>query len=147
MSLRSSLPEFLLANNSGMSARSREHLFVAPSWGPEYLLSVQKSFPFQTMTNENMKVNWLHLPRIPFDVVMTKIVHESLTDLRSCSRVCSSWSEMIEKDILKNLAVMDTVRDKMKRAFGPEAKVSFLDRYIRMLPSSEQISNAKWLSK
>ena len=41
------------------------------------------------MTNENLQVSWLHMPRLPFDVIMSKIAHNSLTDLRSCSRVCS----------------------------------------------------------
>ncbi len=99
------------------------------------------------MINENLQVNWLHLPRLPFDVIMTKIAHESLTDLRSCSRVCSAWSKMIEKDILKNPVVIDTVRDKMKAAFGPEVKVALFSRGTGMLPTSEQISNAKWLCK
>ena len=99
------------------------------------------------MTNDNMTVNWLDLPRIPFDLIMKKIAHESLTDLRSCTEVCCVWSKMIEEDILEKPAVMDTVRDKMERAFGPEVKVNFTDLGTRMLPTSEQISNAKWLSK
>ena len=93
-----------------------------------------------------MTVDWPYLPHIPFDLIMTKIAQESLTTLRNCMEVCSTWHDMIEKDILKNPAVMDTIRDKMKRAFGPEVKLALKDRYIRMLPTSEQISNAKWLS-
>ena len=99
------------------------------------------------MTDENMTVNWHHLPDIPFKVIMTEVAKESLTDLRSCTEVCSAWSDKIEKDILKNPVVMDTVRDKMKAAFGPEIKVALFSRETGMLPTSEQISNAKWLSK
>ena len=102
------------------------------------------------MTNENLQVNWLHLPRLPFDVIMTKIAHESLTDLRSCSRVCSAWSKMIEKDILKNPAVMVTIREKTERAFGSEVRVDPSDsgtKMLPLLPNNELISNAKWLSK
>jgi len=101
------------------------------------------------MTKENMTVNWLYLPSVPFDIIMTKIAHDSLTTLRSCTEVCSAWNEMIEKDILKNPAVMDTVRDKMERTFGPEVRVNPFDFHsgTRLLPSSEEISNAKWLSE
>ena len=96
-----------------------------------------------------MTVNWLYLPSVPFDIIMTKIAHDSLTTLRSCTEVCSAWYEMIEKDILKNPVVMDTVRDKMEHAFGPAVRVSppFLHPGKGLLPSSEEISNAKWLSK
>ena len=102
------------------------------------------------MTEDNIPVDWLYLPRVPFDIIMTKIAHESLTTLRSCTEVCSAWNEMIEKDILKKSAVMNTIRDKMKRAFGPEVRVNpfaFLSRNRMQLPSNEEISNAKWLSK
>ena len=100
------------------------------------------------MMNESMTVNWLHLPRIPFDDIMTMVAHKSLADLESCSEVCSTWNKMIEKDILKNPAVMDTIRNKTERAFGPEVRVHPLyDSGTRMLPNNEIISNAKWLSK
>ena len=96
---------------------------------------------FKTMTEENKTVDWLYLPRIPFEIIMTKIAHESLTTLRSCTEVCSTWNGMIEKDIFKNSAVMDTVRDKMKRAFGPEVRVDPFDcrpsNKLQPLPSSE----------
>ena len=96
------------------------------------------------MTEENIPVDWLCLPRVPFVIIMTKIAHESLTNLRSCTEVCSTWNGMIEKDILKNPAVMDTVRGKMERAFGPEVGPRNI---LQPLPSSEEISNAMWLSK
>ena len=102
------------------------------------------------MTHENMTVDWLHLPIIPFEVIMTKVkvAQENLTELRSCAQVCSAWSEMIEGDILKNRAVIDTVRDQMERAFGSDLGVSRSNFSVtRMLPTSEQISNAKWFSK
>ena len=96
-----------------------------------------------------MPVDWLYLPSIPFDIIMRKIADESLTTLRSCTEVCSAWNKMIEKDILKKPAVMDTVRDEMERAFGPEVRVNPWDFCPRPqpLPSNEEISNAKWLSK
>jgi len=103
------------------------------------------------MMNEDMTANWLHLPRIPFEVIMTKVAHKSLADLQSCSEVCSVWSVMIEKDILKNPAVMDTIRDETERAFGPEARVDPWTNVsgtimFPLLPNNELISNAKWLS-
>jgi len=95
-----------------------------------------------------MTVNWLHLPRIPFDDIMTMVAHKSLADLESCSEVCSTWNKMIEKDILKNPAVMDTIKDKTERAFGPKVRMFSIFKEIgtRMLPNNEMISNAKWLS-
>ena len=94
------------------------------------------------MTDENMTVNWHHLPDIPFKVIMTEVAKESLTDLRSCTEVCSAWSDKIEKDILKNPAMMDTVRDEVIRAFPPS-----FPTHVPVFPTSEQISNAKWLCK
>ena len=90
----------------------------------------------------NKAVNWRHLPDIPFKVIMTGVAKESLTDLRSCTEVCSAWSDKIEKDILKNPAMMDTVRDEVIRAFPPS-----FPTHVPVFPTSEQISNAKWLCK
>jgi len=97
-----------------------------------------------------MTVDWLYLPSVPFDVIMTKIAHDSLTTLRNCTEVCSTWNEMIEKGILKNPAVMDTLRDnKMEHAFGPQVRVNSFEfrprNRLQLLPSNEEISNAKWL--
>ena len=98
------------------------------------------------MTEENKTVDWLYLPRIPFEIIMTKIAHESLTTLRSCTEVCSTWNGMIEKDIFKNLETI--IRDKVEIVFGQKIGPSHLKRLsTRLLPSSEEISNAKWLSK
>ena len=92
------------------------------------------------MTEENMTVDWLYLPSVPFDIIMTKIAHESLTTLRNCMEVCSTW----KKRILENPEVKDTIKNKMERAFGPEVSV---DPGCRMLPTNEEIINAKWFSK
>ena len=94
--------------------------------------------------DEKLTVNWLHLPDDPFKVIMTVVAQQSLTDLQSCIEVCSAWSDKIEKHIVKNPAVMDTVRDKVIRAFGPD--VDSPDYAPSMLPSREQISNTKWLA-
>ena len=97
------------------------------------------------MTEYHMPVDWLYLPKIPFDIIMTKIAHESLTTLRSCTEVCSTWNGMIEKGIWKNLEVMSIIRDKVEVAFGQIIGPSHLRTCL--LPTSEEISNAKWLSK
>ena len=70
---------------------------------------------------------------------MTKIAHESLTTLRNCMEVCSTW----KKRILENPEVKDTIKNKMERTFGAEVSV---DPGCRMLPTNEEIINAKWFS-
>ena len=85
------------------------------------------------------------MPSVPFGIIMTKIAHESLHTLRSCLQVCSAWNVMIETDILKNSIVMDIIRDKFEVAFG---SFHLGTRPLEdPLPSSEDITDAKWLSK
>ena len=97
-----------------------------------------------------MTVTWLHLDRIPFEQIMTEIAYESLTDLRSCTQVCTAWSDLIQKHIFENLHVMHKIRDKMERAFGRFAldQTFYRNRNLsEIVPTCELISNAKWLSK
>ena len=79
-----------------------------------------------------VKKDWLTLPVLVLSDVMKMIVLESITTLRRCAEVCTSW----EKEITSNPLIKQIARTKIERAFGPG---EFL--------SSEEISHAIWLSK
>ena len=77
--------------------------------------------------------NWHNLPDLAFDTIMMMV---SVTVLRRCSQVCTSWKEKITKNILENKTKKNVIRARMERALGPG-----------MFPSAEEICNAKWLGK
>ena len=82
--------------------------------------------------NNSVKKDWLRLPDLVLSDIMKMIALESITTLRICTEVCTSW----EEEIMSNPLIMQIARSKIEAAFGPEE-----------FPSREEISNAKWLSK
>ena len=81
---------------------------------------------------------WLKLPDIVFSDIMMMVAQDSLTTLRRCTEVCSTWDAMITTHIFENQNKMSIIKDNILRALtiGPG-----------MYPSKEDLSNAKWLSK
>ena len=82
--------------------------------------------------NNPVKKDWLTLPELVLGDIMKMIALESITTLRICTEVCTSW----EEEIMRNPVIKQIARKKIETAFGPEE-----------FPSSKEISNAKWLSK
>ena len=79
-----------------------------------------------------VKKDWLTLPELVLGDIMKMIALKSITTLRICTEVCTSW----EEEIMSNPVIKQIARKKIETAFGPEE-----------FPSSIDISNAKWLSK
>ena len=82
--------------------------------------------------NNPVKKDWLRLPDLVLSDIMKKIALESITTLRICTEVCTSW----EEEIISNPLIKQIARTKIETAYGPEE-----------FPSSEEFSNAEWLSK
>ena len=82
--------------------------------------------------NNSVKEDWLALPKLVLGDIMKKIALKSITTLRICTEVCTSWKE----EIMSNPVIKQIARTKMETALDPGE-----------FPSSEEISNAKWLSK
>ena len=82
--------------------------------------------------NNPVKKDWLRLPDLVLSDIMKVIALESITTLRICTEVCTSW----EEEIMSNPLLMQIARTKTETAFGSEE-----------FRSSDEISNAKWLSK
>ena len=82
--------------------------------------------------NNSVKKDWRRLPDLVLSKIMKMIALESITTLRICTEVCTSW----EEKIMSNPSLMQIARTKMETAFGPGT-----------FPSSAEISNAKWLGK
>ena len=76
--------------------------------------------------------DWLRLPDLVLGDIMKMIALESVTTLRICTEVCTRW----EEEIMSNPFIKQIARTKIETTFGPEE-----------FPASEEISNAKWLSK
>ena len=83
------------------------------------------------MAENGDQPNWLNLPDLAFNEIMMMII-----SLHRCMQVCSSWREKITKNILENPTKKNIIRARMERAMGPG-----------MIPSNEDICNAKWLGK
>ena len=81
--------------------------------------------------NNLVKKDWLTLPALVLTDIMKRIALESISTLRRCAEVCTSW----EEEITSNLLIKQIARTKIERQFGPGE-----------FPSSEEISNAMWLS-
>ena len=79
-----------------------------------------------------VKKDWLTLPDLVLSDIMKMIALESVTTLRICTEVCTSW----EEEIMSNPLIMQIARTKIETAFGPGE-----------FPSSEAISDAKWLGR
>ena len=77
-----------------------------------------------------VKKEWLMLPDLVLSDIMKKIALESISTLRICAEVCTRW----EQEIMSNPVIQDIARTKTMTALGPGE-----------FPSSEDISNAKWL--
>ena len=82
--------------------------------------------------SNSVKKDWLRLPHLVLSDIMRKIALESITTLRICTEVCTSW----EEEIMSNPLLMQIARTKTETAFGSEE-----------FRSSDEISNAKWLNK
>ena len=82
--------------------------------------------------NNPVKKDWLRLPDLVLSDIMKMISLESITTLRICTEVCTSW----EEEIMNNTLIMQIASLKIDAAFCPGE-----------FPSSEVISNANWLSK
>ena len=82
--------------------------------------------------NSSVKKDWLTLPDLVLSDIMKKIALESITTLRICTEVCTSW----EEEIISNPLIKQIARTKIETAYGPEE-----------FPSSEEFFNAEWLSK
>ena len=82
--------------------------------------------------NNPVKKDWLTLPDLVLSDIMKMIALESITTLRICTEVCTSW----EEEIMNNPLIMQIARTEIETTFGLEE-----------FPSCDEISNAKWLSK
>ena len=82
--------------------------------------------------NNPVKKDWLRLPDLVLSDIMKMIALESITTLRICTEVCTSW----EEEIISNPLIKQIARTKIETAYGPEE-----------FPSREEFFNAEWLSK
>ena len=77
---------------------------------------------------------WLMLPKPIFSDIMMMVGHESPESLLSCMKVCSTWNEMIIQVIWESQTKKKIMYGIIERSWGPD-----------MLPTDEEISQAKWL--
>ena len=77
---------------------------------------------------------WVRLPGLIFSDIMMMVGLESPESLLRCMKVCSQWNAMILRDIWENKSKKRIMKERFERSWGPD-----------MLPTYEEISNAKWL--
>ena len=74
------------------------------------------------------------------DLIFTKIMMmvglDSLKSLLRCEQVCKTWNAMIMQYIWKSPSKRNILKIMIEENWGPE-----------LLPSDDDISNAKWLGK
>ena len=96
--------------------------------------------------------NFLNLPDVPFNLFAMKL---SITQLRGLTQVSSSWRKRITENILENPARKNELRTRIQRdiVLQPYQSIEIglngmeFERNGRRYPSTEDISNAMWLSK
>ena len=95
--------------------------------------------------------NFLNLPDVPFNIFAMKL---SITQLRGLSQVSSSWRKRITENILENPSRKNELRTRIQRdiVLKPYQLIVRLngmefERNGHRYPSTEDISNAMWLSK
>ena len=96
--------------------------------------------------------NFFNLPDVPFNLFAMKL---SITKLRGLSQVSSSWRKRITENILENPARKNELRTRIQRdiVLQPYQYIEIrlngmeFERNGRRYPSTEDISNAMWLSK
>ena len=77
---------------------------------------------------------WLMLPDLIFSDIMMMVGLESLESLHRCRQVCSTWNEMILRDIWESKSKKRIMKERIEKNWGPG-----------MFPSDEEIYHAKWL--
>ena len=80
--------------------------------------------------------NGLLFPEEILSEIWLMVGLESLESLHRCRQVCHAWNDLIVKHIWENQSKKNIIATKIVRNWGPG-----------MLPSSEEISHAKWLGK
>ena len=90
--------------------------------------------------------DWLLLPDLVFNDLMLIIGLQSLESLHRCRQVCKTWNDKITSNIWehqtrKNILIVGIVKKWVKMSRYPEMCGP------DMLPSDEDISNAKCLGK
>ena len=76
----------------------------------------------------------LTLPDPIFSDIMMMVGLQSLESLHRCRQVCSTWNEMILRDIWESKSKKKIMKNRVDRSWDPGR-----------LPSDEEISHAKWL--
>ena len=79
-------------------------------------------------------MSWLTLPDLIFIEIMSMVGLESMESLDRCRQVCRKWNDNIMVHIWGNPRKKKILKEKVEKNWGPG-----------MLPSDEEISNAKWL--
>ena len=113
----------------------------------------------QKMTNL-VKLNWLILPEILFTEIMLMVGLQSIDSLHKCRQVCRTWNENILRLIWKNLHKKKLIKLRIKEDWRYISKfkptnvnfqewccISKLEDTFRQIPSSKEVSHAKWLEK
>ena len=95
-------------------------------------LAYVKYFRFQ----QNMIVDWTTLPELVFSDIMMMVGLHSLESLHRCRQVCRTWNDKILAYIWENPCKRRIIRRRIEMKWGPG-----------MLPSSDDLSHARWLGK
>ena len=76
---------------------------------------------------------WVTLPDLIFGDIMMMVGLNSLESLHRCRQVCTTWNEMILRDIWESQNKKMIMKKRIGRSWDG------------MFPSDEDISHAKWL--
>ena len=86
--------------------------------------------------SDSLVLNAINIPEEILGEIWLMVGLESLESLHRCRQVCQAWNELIMKNIWKNPSKRNIMATRIQRNWGPG-----------MLPSSEDISHAKWLGR
>ena len=121
-------------------------------------ITILRSFVTQQKMTDSVRPNWLILPEILFTEIMLMVGLQSIDSLHKSRQVCSAWNENILRLIWKNLHKKKLIKLRIKEDWRYISKfmpknVNFgyigwnLEDTFRQIPSSHEVSYAKWLEK
>ena len=98
------------------------------------------------------------LPDLPFTEIMLMVGLESIESLHRCRQVCQTWNEKILRLIWENSQKKKLIKLRINEDWHYICYISntyikgeilelMLNDILRDIPSSEEVSHAKWLGK
>ena len=114
---------------------------------PKSVLSSKEGENINANMTNLIDRDWRLLPDLALADVMLMVGLDSLESLHRCRQVCRTWNEKIMNNIWGNKRNKKIIKAKIEKSWGPWMHPSMFSKRIRIFPSNDELSHAKWLGK